>query len=357
MPAIITHDTFGREVYGDLYEFIGGTRDEADAFLLGNQGPDPLFYSVVNLRLVPAHHLGSIMHAQKPSELLVAFHRAMLTLPGGSKGTSTSGSVGAASPGNAPTDYAVGRAYVMGFLCHYLLDSTAHPFIYSQQYAFCDAGVEGLTRKNGSDVHALIESELDELVLTTHRDETIATFNPSKVILKASAHVLDAISSLYVPVAREVYDLIIPADTFKASVRAFRTVQGLFYSPSGLKHNVLGRVETLVRPYSFYRAMSHRNRKLTQSAFDNHEHRRWEDPYTHTISTSSFEDLFGKAKKRAETALIALDAPTFDIEVARLITRDLNFSGEPTCAQIIAVEDAQQTRGESETATDEKRTY
>ena len=48
MPALITHDFFGRDVYDRLYTFIGGSRDEADAFLLGNQGPDPLFswYSV-----------------------------------------------------------------------------------------------------------------------------------------------------------------------------------------------------------------------------------------------------------------------------------------------------------------------
>ena len=47
MPALITHDFFGRDVYDRLYTFIGGSRDEADAFLLGNQGPDPLFYPVL----------------------------------------------------------------------------------------------------------------------------------------------------------------------------------------------------------------------------------------------------------------------------------------------------------------------
>ena len=92
MPAIITHDTFGREVYGTLYEFIGGTRDEADAFLLGNQGPDPLFYAVVNPRLASAHHLGSIMHNQKPSELLAAFRGSVDSLPSAANARSSSGS-------------------------------------------------------------------------------------------------------------------------------------------------------------------------------------------------------------------------------------------------------------------------
>ena len=48
MPAIITHDFFGRDVYDALFQTIGGSRDEADAFLLGNQGPDPLFYAAVS---------------------------------------------------------------------------------------------------------------------------------------------------------------------------------------------------------------------------------------------------------------------------------------------------------------------
>ena len=44
MPAIITHDLFGKDVYGKTFDTIGGSRDAAEAFLLGNQGPDPLFF-------------------------------------------------------------------------------------------------------------------------------------------------------------------------------------------------------------------------------------------------------------------------------------------------------------------------
>ena len=39
MPAIITHDLFGKDVYGETFDTIGGSRDAAEAFLLGNQGP------------------------------------------------------------------------------------------------------------------------------------------------------------------------------------------------------------------------------------------------------------------------------------------------------------------------------
>ena len=48
MPALITHDFFGRDVYDRLYTFIGGSRDEADASCWATKAPTLCFtwYSV-----------------------------------------------------------------------------------------------------------------------------------------------------------------------------------------------------------------------------------------------------------------------------------------------------------------------
>ena len=172
------------------------------------------------------------------------------------------------------------------------------------------------------------------------RGETIATFNPSKLILRASDHTLDVISALYVRMAQEVFGMMIPADTFKATTKAFRLVQSLFYSPSGLKHNLIGRVETLLRPHSFFRAMSHRNQAITTSPFVNDEHARWVNPFTEAAADDSFWDLYERALAKAIALLPIVDSPVFDIETARVITEDLNFSGEATYARIVAIEDA-----------------
>lgn len=319
MPALITHDTFGTEVYATLYEWIGGNKDNAEAFLLGNQGPDPLFYSVGDPRLMAVHKLGSIMHHKKPAELLVAFKQSITELP--------------------EEDRAIGRAYALGFLCHYELDSTTHPFIYAQQWAICDAGEPGLTREDGSDVHAAIESELDELVLTIKRRATIAEFNPSVFVLKASNHVLDVISSMYVYVAKQVLGLDIPPATFRRSVKLFRFTQGvLFYSPSGKKRELISRMERLVRAHSFLGAMSHRNHELTKSIFDNDEKLPWANPYTNEESTESFWELYEKARVKALADLLVFDTPSFGLAEARSITRYFDFSGEPVVAYILAVE-------------------
>lgn len=319
MPAIITHDLFGRDVYGELFGLIGGTKDEAEAFLLGNQGPDPLFYTVVSPTLTGHHRLGSTMHAKHPARLLDALKRSLALLDEGQR--------------------SVGRAYALGFLCHYTLDSTMHPFVYYHQYALCDAGEPGLSREDGSEVHAAIESDLDELVLYTKLGQTVATFDTSRQILRGRDEVLRAVSRMYAFMAREVYDEDVPDNIYVLAVKDFRFVQGFFHSPHGVKRELLGTLECAVRPHSFLRAMSHRAIEATSSIFDNAEHLPWENPYTGEVRTASFWDLYEEALAKARDNIAVFDAPGFDERAARELTGELNFSGEPTGAQLLSVED------------------
>lgn len=319
MPALITHNFFGQDVYDCLFDTIGGTQDEAQAFLLGNQGPDPLFYSVVYPRLREHNRLGSVMHSEKPSELIKAFKDSLAIL----------------DEDELPT----GRAYTFGFLCHYTLDSLMHPFIYFNEYRLCDAGQPGLSRADGNEVHAVIESELDEMMLFTRRGETVATFLPWREILQADDRVLSIVSKLYAYVALVVYGRIIPPDMFALSVRGFRSVQRLFHSPTGRKRAVLGHLEQLFRPYSFYQSMSHRPLAITQSAYDNRAHEPWENPFTGAISTDGFQDRYDQALQKARVAIEAFDQADFNLDAARALTGELDFSGRPVVATVVSVQD------------------
>ena len=319
MPALITHDFFGQDVYDRLFRDIGGTRDEAEAFLLGNQGPDPLFYAVTDPRLREHNRLGNVMHSEKPSELVKAFKDSLGILD--------------------EDELPVGRAYAFGFLCHYTLDSTLHPLVFFHEYRLTDAGEPGLSRDDAHEVHAVIESELDELVLFEKRGETVATFQPWREILQASDFVLGVVSKMFSYVALTVYGRIVPRDLFARSVRGFRRVQRLFYSKTGAKRAALGRIEQLVRPYSFYQSMSHRPVALTESAYDNRAHEAWENPYTGEASTASFWDLYGQALERAEEYIAAFERDGFDLEAARSLTGELDFSGRPVVATLVSVED------------------
>ena len=143
---------------------------------------------------------------------------------------------------------------------------------------------------------------------------------------------------MYAYVALTVYGEIIPGDMFEAAVRDFRVVQRVFYSPTGGKRALVGRLERLVRPHSFFQSMSHRPVELRESAFDNREHRLWKNPFTGELSTAGFWDLFSQARELAEKNIAAFDRADFNLEDARGITRDLDFSGEPTQALVVSVE-------------------
>lgn len=318
MPAIMTHDFFGKEIYDDLYTTIGGTRDECEAFLLGNQGPDPLFYSVMSPRLSKFNRLGSTLHNEKPSELLYALKCSFSILD--------------------ERELPIGRAYALGFICHYTLDSSMHPLVFFNEYQVCDAGVEDLSRKNGNEVHGVIESEFDELVLFAKREETVATYVPTENILHATDYVLQVISKMYAYLATTVYGLFVPPTMFATAVKDFRAAQNLFHSSTGKKRTFISNLEERFRRYSFFRSMSHRAIELTESKFANHEHRVWENPFTGDMSTDSFWDIYHKALAVAKDNIAAFLDPAFDLDAATKLTGNLDFSGEPTVATLVVEE-------------------
>ncbi|MEC4271679.1 zinc dependent phospholipase C family protein [Adlercreutzia sp. R25] len=321
MPAIITHDLFAKDIYGDTFTSVGGSRDEAEAFLLGNQGPDPLFFIAPDPRYRRVGKLASTLHRTRPAEFLVALKGAVRKLPA--------------------RERSMGRAYVMGYVCHYLLDRAVHPLILSQVHALCDAGVEGLGAEDASEVHAVVETELDELVLTAKRGETVATYRPATAILKGRDGMLDAVGRLYAAAAREAFDLDVPPSLFKSAVRANRLAQQALYSPTGAKRAVLSAAERLVRPHAMTDAMSHRASERTYSAFANAERAPWRHPATDAESHASFWDLYDQARVAALEALAVLDADDFDLDAAHRLTVDMNFYGEPVVALVVSVEDAE----------------
>jgi hypothetical protein len=316
MPAIMTHDFFGQDAYGpalgavDLY-----TPSERDAVLLGNQGPDPLFY----LTIVPPLHefekLGQTMHHDAPSALFLSLRRAVDGLPEDTR--------------------SVGRAFLAGFVCHYVLDRTMHPFVYFWERGICAAGVDGLDASDHSIVHAEIERDLDEMVLFSKRGQTIEEYRPFEQVLEASDSTLDVLGEVFGASKLGPFDVDGEEEptlsrVYPLAVRSFRVVQRFFWSPGGRKMGALARVEGHVtrHRYSLVRAMSHRVRAEETSDFDNRDRRAWKNPFTHVTRNESFWDLYDSALAQVEGSIAMVFADDFDDDAAKRFTRGLNFSGE-----------------------------
>lgn len=310
MPAILTHDFFGRGVLDDVTDLLNlRTPAERDAFLLGNQGPDPLFY----LRIDPLMHkwssLGNAMHETGAARLLLSMREAARRLDG--------------------RERQLARAYVAGFACHWLLDSTVHPFVYFWQHGLTSAGVPGLDASAGSRVHAEVERDLDEMVLYTQTGRTVARWVPHERTLQASRAVLTAVDKVYFYVALWVFGRAIDPRAFSTAVHEFRLVQRVFDSPSGEKRRVLGTLECALsrEPFSLVRSMSHRAREAETSDFDNRERHEWESPLTHERSSASFWDLYESARARVLPVVDELVVDSPDLDAVRRLTADVNFEG------------------------------
>lgn len=310
MPGLITHDCFGRGVIDDAARLVGfDSADERDAFLLGNQGPDPLFFLTAHPLMAKWVRLGSYMHDERPAALLLAMKEAAERLEG--------------------RERELARAYVAGFICHWQLDSLMHPLVYHWEYNLCDAGVPGLGADAGHQVHAEVERDFDEMVLHVLMGRTAKTFRPYEKILRASKAVLNAVDKVYFYAALWVYDLPIDPRTYSDGVHCNRLVQRVIRSATGCKRVAIGALERLLTrsSHSLLQALSLRNRVADTSDFDNREHHVWSNPRTGQTSTASFWDLYEQAQGQVLYTLAEVFSPEFDLAAAHKVTGDVNFEG------------------------------
>ena len=75
---------------------------------------------------------------------------------------------------------------------------------------------------------------------------------------------------------------------------------------TGVKRELIGRFETMFRQHSYLRAMIHKNVKLKESIFDNHEHQIWKDPWDSHSHKESFWDLYNCAIKEGHDHVVLL---------------------------------------------------
>lgn len=106
MPSGYLHQLCAERACG----MAGITPVEGDALCLGAQGPDPLFVlGMFPLRLSSRpSKVGALIHQHRTGAFLCAL------------------------ADRAKRGTAVERAFTMGFFTHYALDSTVHPYVYSQ---------------------------------------------------------------------------------------------------------------------------------------------------------------------------------------------------------------------------------
>jgi len=292
MPALITHHLFGEESIDRLPQGVITSDEGRIAFILGNQGPDPFFFHMLTPRISDCMSLAQVMHRSRMSRQFSCLRDGVSHLQ--------------------PRDANLGRAFALGLLSHYVLDRNAHPFVYEQQFGIVDSAPE--LEASGSQVHAVLESDLDVLMLQLKRDgATVEDYPPAGEIVTTDR--INRVAGVLMSyIAGRVYGIAIPAGEY-----AYRTIE-----PAGsVKTRAIALVEGLVHDYSLLDGLAHRVTTELPERTGNLGHLTWKNPFTDEVSTESFPEVFERALTDYELT-VARFIETGDMDA---VTGHINYSG------------------------------
>lgn len=305
MPSLITHHIFGEDAAQRLPEGLIDGEEELLAFLLGNEGPDPFFarFRAIPARASACRHLARDMHA---SHVAKAFGDIR------------------SSVGHLPVeDERIGRAFSLGLLGHYVLDRTAHPLIFAQQFALLEQpGLSDASRE----IHAMIESDIDSWILWEKRHVTVLEHHPASDLMRTTR--IERVGGvIFSQVALAVFGLNVGPEEYGGAVSDYQWLYRVIEPAGSAKTRLIGMVERLARPHSMAESFSHRAAEPDGCASANLERREWANPFTGKRSRASFADLFEEALvtyPRMAEAFVRADRERFDAMVG-----GINYDGRP----------------------------
>ena len=285
MPAATTHVEFAKDVYKNLDPEIQAQITNPNMFFLGSQGPDVLLFSRLSLLPGSLNKYGSLMHIKKTKEVMAYFDRY----------------------GVKDGDL---RSYFYGFLCHYALDSIAHPLVDAiAKYRHEQEGI------HQGECHVTMEADIDTWLME-QQNRGLDSYDVYKYLKvdKASA---EKLAKLYRGLFKSVYHIDIPVYKFREAILGMSSYTKLL-TPNERLTNTVHRIEGLVhQPHALSGMML--NGKNDRRII-NEEHISYPLEYDPSQSIdASFPELYDKALKEAAQLLQHHSEEDFDV----------NFAGEP----------------------------
>lgn len=301
MPALITHHLFGEESIDRLPQGVITSDEERIAFILGNQGPDPFFFHMLTPRISDCMSLAQVMHRSRMSRQFSCLRDGVSHLQ--------------------PRDANLGRAFALGLLSHYVLDRNAHPFVYEQQFGIVESDPE--LEASGSQVHAVLESDLDVLMLQLKRDgATVEDYPPAGEIVTTDR--INRVAGVLMSyVAGRVYGIDIPAGEYGGAVADMQLLYRTIEPASSAKTRAIALLEGLVHDYSLLDGLAHRVTTELPERTGNLGYLTWKNPFTDEVSNESFPEVFDRALVDYECT-VARFIETGDMDA---VTSHVNYSG------------------------------
>lgn len=278
MPGFTTHYLFGLTTSkhiqpGRLTQQI---QQHPNAFTIGLQGPD-LFFYYLPCYLNRKGNIGVIAHEAATGTLLQYLLKSYSLF-------------------SREKDKSIAASYITGFLGHYILDTTCHPYIYAKSHYG--------NKKNYTSRHMYLETDIDAEMLSYYQGIRPSRFHQNRVVLLT--HREQAVISRILNYAfRNTFrEYRFSPGFMRRALRSFYVNLSLLYDRNGRKKALLRKIEGLL----FHRACISTligNDVLTFTRDPlNLRHRRWCNPWdTNQSSRESFFDLFRSACEKYKAVL------------------------------------------------------
>lgn len=264
MPDCLTHVFFAEAVKKGIEADFNFNMDY---FILGSQGPDPFFY----YNYYPWKNtegidkFGSLIHRHETKKFL----DNLLS--------------------EAKTGSSELRSFALGFLCHYILDTEAHPYIYYVTGIF-----EKEKKYRGN--HLKLERGIDSIFIK-NKGKTPRFYRVNKHF---NLHYLtDQFKQSLDKVIYDTYNVEHMGKIYAHSYLDFKSnFNVLVYDPLGIKKVIYSVVDVFTSGSMLYKNLTH-NINTDKHDYLNMKHAEWKHPVTGDVSTESFMDIYEKAIPKA----------------------------------------------------------
>lgn len=282
MPGFATHHIFGVNAYHRIPDINlkNIIKKHKKAYALGLQGPDLFFYffpTSAGLKVKIANKL----HKEKTDTFMKELINACRTV--------------------ADEDsFETNVAYICGFVGHYILDTSVHPYVYHR--------VGTRSSKETLGIHFGLETDIDREVLLHYCNRKMTDFDHRKAINVSKSETI-SIAKLLHKAILSTYDEDLTISLIKAAIGSFKLESALIMDKNNHKQKIFSFLETHTLKHEFLTPLLINEVEHMEDPC-NTEHKEWSNPWDGDFSSdeSVFDIMDKKANEYASAMVLMSDA-------------------------------------------------
>ncbi|MCF7925315.1 MAG: zinc dependent phospholipase C family protein [Candidatus Izimaplasma sp.] len=264
MPDFYMHAKFAKDIADTMTQSLDET-----TLLLGAQGPDPFYYMVFDQAKADYRYYADRLHDTNTRQSLITLTNFVKT----------------------HQNQALFSFYI-GYLCHYALDVSVHPYIYHHV---------GIYDENSSDTHNLrglhlrFERAVDIRLLERDFKKPAHRVNVTQFFPTPNDNPL--IEDAYKEMLKDTFNVSTPLSYTKASKAMKKTIRYAVQDRFGIKRFFFKGIDLFNKKTDLF--LQDLSMHANPKTFDylNLSHRTWHHPITNEIFHTSVLDCYDHAKK------------------------------------------------------------